>query len=161
MKTAIICSASEIGLSAILTQYCGDIPKLYENPKIIAHASRSLTPVEVYYAQTDRESLAVLFGCIKFEQYVKRTAFTVVTDHQPLVTLFNSPVRPGPFRVERIRQKLVAFKFIIAYKSGKWNPSVDHQIRPIKTRGSSRSRDGKRNSCGGASSGAEMGKIVE
>ena len=123
LKTAIICDASPVGLSAILAQYSGDINNLYTHPKIIAYSSRSLTPAESRYAQIEREALAVHFGCMKFEMYVIGSTFTVVTDHQPLVSLFNSPRRPGPFRVERIRLKLQGFIFKTVYKSGKWNPS--------------------------------------
>ena len=49
--------------------------------------------------------------------------FTIVTDHRPLVSLFNTPTKPGPFRVERLRLKLQGFVYTVIYKSGKWNPS--------------------------------------
>ena len=133
MKTAILCDASPVGLSAILVQYTGDIQNLYKNPKTIAYASRSLTPAETRYGQIEREALGIHFGCRKFEMYLLGADFTVVTDHQPLVSLFNSPRKPGPFRVERIRLKLMGFSFRVLYKSGKWNPSdyLSRHPRPI------------------------------
>ena len=133
LKTAIVCDASPVGLSAILVQYSGEIHNLYTNPKIIAYASRSLTPTEMRYGQIEREALSIHFGCRKFEMYVIGSNFTVVTDHQPLVSLFNSPRKPGPFRVERMRLKLMGFSFNVVYKSGKWNPSdyLSRHPRPI------------------------------
>ena len=55
--------------------------------------------------------------------YLLGDDFTVVTDHRPLVSLFNSPSKPGPFRVERVRLKLQGFRFTVIHKPGKWNPS--------------------------------------
>ena len=47
----------------------------------------------------------------------------MVTDHKLLVSLYNNPRRPGPFRVERMRLKLQGFSFCVIYRSGKLNPT--------------------------------------
>ena len=65
-NTEVICDASPYGLSAILTQYCAD-----ENKKrVVAYANRSLTVTEQRYFQIEREVLAILFGCTKFQVYL-------------------------------------------------------------------------------------------
>ena len=121
-NSEIICDASPVGLSAILVQYdISDDQK--EHPRIISYSSKSLTPTQKRYSQIEKEALAISFGCIKYEMFVLGQYFTVVTDHRPLVSLFNSPSRPGPFRVERLRLKLQGFKFNVIYKPGKTNPS--------------------------------------
>ena len=60
---------------------------------------------------------------MKYKMFVLGQNFTVVTDHRPLVSLFNSPSKPGPFRVERLRLKLHGFTFEVIHKSEKWNAS--------------------------------------
>ena len=57
--------------------------------------------------------------------------FTLVTDHRPLGSFFNSPSKPAPFRVERIRLKLQGFRFDVRYKPRKWNPSDYLSLHPI------------------------------
>ena len=102
LRTEVICDASPAGVSAILAQYKSEETA----PRVIAYNSRTLTSVERRYGQIGRESLAIQFGCLKNQLYLLGHEFTVVTDHQPLVCLYNNPRRPGPFRVERMRLKL-------------------------------------------------------
>ena len=56
--------ASPVGLVAILTQTHGD------ETRPVAYASRTLTPVERRYSQTEREALAVVWGCERFRLYL-------------------------------------------------------------------------------------------
>ena len=51
---------SQVGLGAALLQ----------DSKVIAYASKSLTPAETGYANTEHEMLAVVFGCLKFHHYL-------------------------------------------------------------------------------------------
>ena len=69
--------------------------------------------------------------------FVLGHTFTVITDHKPLVSLFNSPTKPGPFRVERIRLKLQGFSFIVIHKPGKSNPSDYLSRHPLPAQCSS------------------------
>ena len=57
--------------------------------------------------------------------------FDVITDHKPLVTLYNNPRRPGPFRVERMRLKLQGFSFKVVYRTGKLNPADYTSRHPL------------------------------
>ena len=41
-----------------------------QDGKPIAYASKTLTPTEVGYAQIEKETLAILFGCTCFKNYV-------------------------------------------------------------------------------------------
>ena len=57
--TKLIVDASPTGLAAILIQHT-----LNKNDEtVVAYGSRSLTEVERRYSQTEREALAVVFGC--------------------------------------------------------------------------------------------------
>ena len=90
-----------MGLGAVLTQTndAGDL-------SIVALASRSLTPVEQRYSQTEREALSIAWGIQHFHLYLYGSDFEVVTDHRPLVSLFNNPHSKPPTRIERWILKL-------------------------------------------------------
>ena len=50
----------------------------------IAYASRALTKTQHNYPQIEKETLAVVFGCEKFHQFVYGRNVEVETDHRPL-----------------------------------------------------------------------------
>ena len=119
LKTEVIYDASPYGLSAILFQHSQN-----ENEKkMIAYASRSLTETEQRYSQIEREALAILFGCRKFQIYVLGRHFKIITDHKPLLSMFNNPRSQAPFRIERIRLKLQGFCYTVEHISGVSNHS--------------------------------------
>lgn len=60
--TTIQCEKSERKLGASLLQ---------EKGQPVAFMSRSLSPTEQRYAQVEKESLAIVFSCAKFNQYVQ------------------------------------------------------------------------------------------
>ncbi len=56
--------------------------------KVVAYATRALTPTEQRYAQIEKEMLAVVFGCTRFHQMIYgKTNVTIQTDHKPLEAL--------------------------------------------------------------------------
>ena len=64
---------------------------LLQHGKPVAFASRSLSSVEQCYAQIEKETLAVVFACEHFRQYICGRDIThIQTDHKPLETIFNS-----------------------------------------------------------------------
>jgi hypothetical protein len=52
--------------------------------------------VEKRYSQIEREALAITWGC----ENLYGTPFSVITDHKPLVTMFNDPAHQSPLRIE-------------------------------------------------------------
>ena len=75
--------ASSQGLGAIIEQ---------QHPQgwfPVAYASRSLAQSEKNYCQLEKETLAIVFGCEKFRQYVYGQKFDIYNDHQPLKSIFN------------------------------------------------------------------------
>ena len=119
LPTEVVCDGSPVGVGAILAQHKPCKP----GPRVVAYNSRTLIPVERRYGHIERESLVIMYGCLKNQLYLLGSTFTVVTDHKPLVSLYNNPRRPGPFRVERMRLKLQGFSFRVIYRSGKLNPT--------------------------------------
>ena len=85
-KTELIVDASPVGLGAILTQVTAE-----GGTNIVAYASRSLTDCESRYSQTKREALAVVWEIEHFHLYLYGSSFQVITDYEPLETIFNNP----------------------------------------------------------------------
>ena len=86
----------------------------------IAYASRALTKTQQNYAQIEKETLAVVFGCEKFHQFVYGRTVEVETDHRPLQSIFNKPLHQAPARLQRFLQQLQKYDLQVTYKPGKY-----------------------------------------
>lgn len=120
-KTTISADASSFGLGAVLLQ---------EQPsgerRAVAFASRSLTPTERRYSQTEKEALAITWAVQRFEEYVRGLQFFLETDHQPLVALLGSiDVDLLPPRIQRFRLKLMRFQYRVLHVPGKLLATAD------------------------------------
>ena len=54
-----------------------------------------------------------------YKMYALCTHVPVVTDHQPLIPIFNSPNKPNQFGTDRYRTKLLPFRYDVVYEPGK------------------------------------------
>ncbi|XP_037579458.1 uncharacterized protein K02A2.6-like [Dermacentor silvarum] len=120
-RTTVSADASSYGLGAVLLQ---------EQPsgerRAVAFASRSLTPTERRYSQTEKEALAACWAVQSFEEYVRGLQFFLETDHQPLVALLGSmDVHLLPPRIQRFRLKLMRFQYQVLYVPGKLLATAD------------------------------------
>jgi alpha-L-fucosidase len=71
-------------------------------------ASRSLSKSERNYAQIDKEALGIVWSVRKFYNYLFARKFTLVTDHQPLTSIF-SPSRAIPATTAARLQRYALF----------------------------------------------------
>ena len=51
----------------------------------IAYASKTLTESQSSWAQIEKEMLAILFGCLKFKQYIYGKHTIVESDCKPII----------------------------------------------------------------------------
>ncbi len=89
--------------------------------RVIAYASKALSPTEQRYSQTEREALSIVWSIEHFHLYLFGHTFTLITDHNPLVAIFNNPKAKQPLRLERWRLRLATYNFTVKYCAGKEN----------------------------------------
>ena len=96
--TKVSADSSSYGLGAVLLQKCNDVWKP------VAYASHSLTEMEKRYAQVEKEALAAVWACTKFQDYLYGIIFILKTDHKPLIALLgHKTVDEIPPRIQRMR----------------------------------------------------------
>ena len=104
--TFIFVDGSPVGLGAILTQE--------ESTKEVTplhYASCPLTPTQARYSQIDREARSIYWAIKRILQGVQ--GVQVITDHKPLVALFNNPCSKPSARIERWLMKLQQYRFTV------------------------------------------------
>ncbi|KAL7724906.1 hypothetical protein ACLKA6_020042 [Drosophila palustris] len=124
--------ASSFGIGVVLSHTQPDGKK-----RPIAFASKTLDVHQVRYSQIQKEALSIIFGVKKFHQYLYRRKFILITDHKPLVTIFN-PSKHLPTmtsnRLQRWAITLMAYNFEIKYRSTAAHGNADALSRlPISS----------------------------
>ena len=107
--------ASQGGLGACLVQ----------EGKPIAFASKSLTDTETRYANMERELLAIVFACQRFNTYMLGRQFTVESDHKPLEMIHQKSLVSAPPRLQCMLLQLQRYDLTIKYRAGKDMPLAD------------------------------------
>jgi transposase InsO family protein len=105
--------------------------------KPISYASRSLSKAEKNYSQIEKEALAIQWGVKKFHMYLFGRKFTLLTDHQPLVSIFH-PNKGIPAttaaRLQRYAIFLSGYTYDIQYKNNSKHCNADGLSRlPLET----------------------------
>ena len=89
--------------------------------KLIDCGSRFLTATESRYATIELEMLAIVWAVKKCRMFLAgRQHFDIVTDHKPLLPIVNSKNLSdieNP-RLQRLREKLTPYSFILTWKKG-------------------------------------------
>ncbi len=111
-----------IGFGAVLTQKSPN-PNGLEEVRIVAYASRALTDVEKRYTQTEKEALAIVWGCEKCHSYLYASTFNLITGHKALELIFRNPRSKPPVRIERWVLRLQQYGFTATYSPGDGNPA--------------------------------------
>lgn len=114
-KIVLQCDASKNALGCCLFQQ-------YDNNllKLVACASRTMNDFEVNYSQTEKEMLAIYFGCQKYHDFIYKNNVDVQSDHKPIISIMKKPIYSiGSVRLQRLRLKLLKYSLNVYYVPGK------------------------------------------
>ena len=75
---------------------------LLQQGQPVASGTRGMTETERKYAQIEKEMLAIVCGCEKFDQYIYGHKVTIETDHKPLVSISQKLIQHAPKRLQRM-----------------------------------------------------------
>ena len=122
-QTELITDASPWRLLAILSQHTEG----QDDRKIVAFVSRSLSPVEQRYSQTEKEALAIVWAVDHLHLYLYGGHFTLLTDCKPIQLILSNPESKPPVRIERWNLPLQEYDFSIVHTRGISNPPTFYQ----------------------------------
>ena len=98
--------------------------------RLIQCGSRSLASAETRYATIELECLAIAWAIQDCRHYLFGGAFEVLTDHRPLVGIFDKMIGDiANGRLARIRMKLTDYSFNVTYVAGKTHYLADSLSR--------------------------------
>lgn len=124
----VTCDASSYGIGAVLSHKIDGEP--------IYFASSTMSKAQRNYSQIEREALALVFAVKKFHKFLYGRNFTLITDHLPLKSIFDSnkkiPVTAAG-RIQRWSVFLSGYNYQILHKKGTLIPNADALSRlPLK-----------------------------
>ena len=105
--------ASQGGLGAALLQ-----PNDSGDLQPVAYTSCKMRPNEEMWAQIEKECLAIVSACDKWDLWIYGRQVNVHTDHQPLETIFKKPLHAAPRRLQKMMMRLQRYNIKVSYKKG-------------------------------------------
>lgn len=106
--------ASNYAIGAILSN---------KNGRPVSFASRTLNKSEINYPTIDKELLAIVWAIKHFRPYLYGKHFKILTDHRPLISLFN--MKDPSSRLFKFRLLLEEYDFTIDHVRGSENAAAD------------------------------------
>ena len=91
---------------------------LAHNDKPIEHASRNLRSNERSWAQIETETLALVYGLEKFDQFTYGRKVVVHNDHKSLAAILSKPLSHAPRRLQSLMMRLYRYDIEFHYVKG-------------------------------------------
>jgi len=117
LKTRLLTDAARLyGLGYLLLQHEPIVQEdgsVKMRPRLVQCGLQLLTPTQLRYATIELETLGIAWAMEKCNYYLLgMPELRVVTDHKPILGIFNKPIHevPNP-RLQRFREKLAPYTF--------------------------------------------------
>ena len=81
--------------------------------------SLALRTARSLWAQIEKELLAIVFACKKFNDYIYGKEVIIESDHKPLETILKKQLEKAPARLQNMLLKLQKYNIKVVYKKGK------------------------------------------
>ena len=121
MPFVVECDASDVAISATLNQ--GGRP--------VAFMSRSFQGSELHYPAVEKEATAIIEAVRKWNHFLSRQHFTLVTDQRSVSFMLDSRKRTKikNNKIQCWRLELASYSYTIVYRPGKDNVAADSLTR--------------------------------
>ena len=119
LPTKVSVDASKAGLGAVLLQLHRD------DWHSLAYASRAMSKSKRNYLQTEKETLAVVYGSDRFNQYVYGRRYIIESDHKPLQSILQRNIDKAPPRIQRLLPRLQRYDIDLTFTPGRDIPVPD------------------------------------
>ena len=113
-----------------------DIPM---NLRPISYASKTLSSTESNYSNIECEPLGLLFAITHFKHFTYGRLVHVITDHNPLVSLFRKLLVDSSPRLTRMLMQLLDYTLDVRYQPGaqmQLSDAIQHmtriQVKPLR-----------------------------
>jgi hypothetical protein len=108
------------GVGSILAQYNEAVGRYQP----VRYDSRALRDAEKRYSQIEVESLSMMAGVTRNHIYLYGLKeFEIVTNHMPLLNLYNKYKQDMPPRVKHHKMMIQGYCYVVVYEKGSENPS--------------------------------------
>ena len=91
---------------------------LLHDGKPIEHAPQALTSAEQNWAQIEKETLGVIFGLERFDQYTYSRKVVIENDHKPLAAILKKPLSQAVKRLQALILRLHRYDVDFHYTKG-------------------------------------------
>ena len=121
MPFVVECDASDVAISATLNQ--GGRP--------VAFMSRSFQGIELHYPAVKKEATAIIEAVRKWNHFLSRQHFTLVTDQRSVSFMLDSRKRTKikNNQIQCWRLELASYSYTFVYRPGKDNVAADSLTR--------------------------------
>ena len=91
---------------------------LLQEGRPVHYTSKALVGAEPNFATIEGEMLVTLYATQKWHHYLYGTAFTIETDHKPLVAIENKNIASAPPRIRGMLMATSGYDFQLRHKAG-------------------------------------------